>query len=460
MHSFIILSTVLSLAPTNPVPGQTANRAATVNWPSFRGQNASGIAEGVKTPSTWNVEKRENIRWSREIPGLGHSCPIVWGNQIFVSTAISTEKKAPLKVGLYGDIRAADDNGSQKWSVICVDKKSGKIQWQQVAHEGAPKVQRHTKSTHANSTVTTDGTRVVACFGSEGLYCYDISGKKLWEKDLGVLDSGYYVVPSAQWGFASSPVLVDGRVLLQVDVQKGSFLALFDAKTGENIWKTPRTDVPTWSTPTVVRSTGRTQVVVNGFKEIAGYDLATGKRLWWMKGGGDIPVPTPVSAHNLIYITNAHGAMAPIYAIRADATGDITLGDTDDANLNIAWALKRDGGYMQTPLVVGDLLYICRDNGVLGCYKAKSGEKVYQERLGTGRTGFTASGVSADGKLYYTSEEGDVYVVQAGPTFKVLATNTMGEVCMATPAISEGTIYWRTQDHLIAVGEPLKTARK
>jgi outer membrane protein assembly factor BamB len=199
---------------------------------------------------------------------------------------------------------------------------------------------------------------------------------------------------------------------------------------------------------------------VNGYKEISGYDLATGKQLWWLTGGGDIPVPTPVAAHGLIYITNAHGRMAPIYAIKTTAKDDISLKDDENSNANIAWALKRDGGYMQTPLVVGDYLYVCRDNGVLGCYKAKTGEKVYQERMGTGRTGFTASAVAADGKLYYTSEEGDIYVVQAGPTFKILATNPMGEVCMATPAISEGMIFWRTQDHLVAVGEPAKSARK
>jgi outer membrane protein assembly factor BamB len=456
MHATLIfLTTILSLSPATPIsaPGNTDN------WPSFRGTDARGVAEGAKTPVAWNVEKRENVRFKTPIPGLGHSCPVVWQDRIFVTTAVSVDKKPSLKVGLYGDVQSADDRGIQKWTVYCLDKNSGKMLWERVAYEGAPKIQRHTKASHANSTVATDGKRVVACFGSEGLYCCDLNGKPLWKKDLGLLDSGWYVSPAAQWGFASSPILVDGKVILQADVQKDSFLAAFDAKNGNEIWRTPRADVPTWSSPTVVRDGGRTQIVVNGYKHIGGYDLATGKELWRLTGGGDIPVPTPVVADGLIFITNAHGRMAPIYAIKTSATGDITPKGEETSSAHMAWMLRREGGYMQTPLVVGDYLYVCRDNGVLGCYKAKTGERVYQERLGTGRTGFTASGVAADGKLYYTSEEGDIYVVQAGPEFKLLATNPMGEVCMATPAISGPMMYWRTQDHLVGIGQPARSAR-
>jgi outer membrane protein assembly factor BamB len=451
-----IFKTILALTPATLL---FAPIAETVNWPSFRGEDARGVAEGPPTPVLWNVEKKEHVRFKTPISGLGHSCPVIWQNRIFVTSSVSGDKKASLKVGLYGDIAPADDKGVQKWTVACIDKWSGKTLWERVAHEGIPKVQRHTKASHANSTVATDGKRVVACFGSEGLYCYDLNGKLLWKKDLGLLDSGYYVVPSAQWGFASSPILADGKVIVQADVQKDSFLAAFDATNGKEVWRTPRTDVPTWSTPTVVRDGDRAQVVVNGYKQIGGYDLKTGKELWKLTGGGDIPVPTPIAANGLIYITNAHGRMAPIYAIKTTATGDITPKDTESSNENILWMSRRDGGYMQTPLVVGDYLYVCRDNGVLSCFKAKTGEKVYQERLGTGRTGFTASGVAADGKLYYTSEEGEIFVVQAGPEFKLLATNSMGEVCMASPAISEGMLYWRTQDHLVGVGAPPKSAR-
>jgi outer membrane protein assembly factor BamB len=298
----------------------------------------------------------------------------------------------------------------------------------------------------------------VAFFGSEGLYCYDLQGNLRWKKDLGVLDSGFFQVPEAQWGFASSPVLYDNKVLVQCDIQKGSFIAAFDLRDGREIWRTPRGDVPTWSTPTVFRGSGsgRAQVVVNGWKHIGGYDVATGKELWRLTGGGDIPVPTPVVGHGLIFITNAHGRMSPIYAIRADASGDISLTGDATASRHIAWSQTRGGAYMQTPLVYGDYLYNCRDNGVLSCYQATTGKRVYEERLGTGRTGFTASSVAADGKLYFTSEEGEIFVVKAGPVFQVLSVNTMGEICMATPALSQGALFFRTQGHLVAIAEAKK----
>ncbi|MCS6859838.1 MAG: PQQ-binding-like beta-propeller repeat protein, partial [Abditibacteriales bacterium] len=354
---------------------------------------------------------------------------------------------------LYGDVTSVNDDTVHQWKVYCLDKRTGKILWERTAHEGVPKIKRHPKSTHANSTTATDGKRVVAFFGSEGLYCYDLNGKLLWKKDLGVLDAGWYVAPAAQWGFASSPVIYENKVIVQCDVQKNAFLAAFDITDGREIWRTARDEVPTWSTPTVHDDGKRAQIIVNGFKHIGGYDLKTGKELWKMRGGGDIPVPTPVVGHGLVFIANAHGFMAPLYAIRLSATGDISLLRDQTANAGVAWSEPRNGAYMQTPLVYGDYVYSCRDNGVVNCYEAKTGKRIYQERLGTGRTGFTASPVAANGKIYFTSEEGDVYVIQAGPTFKVLATNPLGEICLATPAISEGVLFFRTRGHVVAIGE-------
>jgi outer membrane protein assembly factor BamB len=339
------------------------------------------------------------------------------------------------------------------WKVYCLDRKTGRILWERTAHTGVPKIRRHPKSTHANPTPATDGKRVVAFFGSEGLYCYDFDGKLLWSKDLGVLESGYYVVPSATWGTGSSPVIYEDAVYLQCDVLKDPFIAAFSLQDGKELWRTPRNDVPTWSTPTIYKSADRLLLIANGFREAAGYDAKTGKRLWNLSGGGDIPVPTPVVGNDLIFLTSAHGQMAPIFAIRLTAAGDISLKGLVRVNEHIAWSEARAGSYMQTPLVYGDYLYICIDNGVLSCYEAKTGKRRYQARMGTGGTGFTASGVAADGKLYYTSEEGDVYVVQAGPKFELLATNSLGEVCMATPAISEGALYFRTKGHVVAIGE-------
>lgn len=423
------------------------------NWPGFRGQNASGIAEGYETPTKWTLPQSKNIKWQTAIPGLGHSSPVVWGDRIFVTTAISGAENDELKVGLYGNIDPVNDESVHQWQVFCLDKNSGDILWQQTSHEGVPEIKRHTKSTQANPTPATDGKHVVAFFGSEGLYCYDMNGKLLWEKDFGLLDSGYFMVPAAQWGFGSSPVIYEGKVIIQCDVQKNSFIAAFNVENGEEIWRTPREDVPTWGTPTVHESGGRTQVIVNGYKHIGGYDLETGEELWRLKGGGDIPVPTPVVAHGLVFIANAHGRKSPLYAIRLNATGDITLQDGEDSNEHIAWVNWRNGAYMQTPLVYGDYLYSSRDNGALTCYVAKTGEVAYQERLGSGRTGFTASPVAADGKLYFTSETGDVHVIAAGKEFELLSVNPLGEICMATPAISEGTLFFRTQKHVVAVGE-------
>jgi outer membrane protein assembly factor BamB len=422
------------------------------NWPSFRGPQASGIAEGYTTPTSWSVDTSKNIKWKVPIPGLAHSSPIVWGDSIFLTTSVSAEGEARLKVGLYGNIDSAQDDSPQSWRVYRLDKKSGEILWQRIAHEGVPKVKRHPKSTHANPTPATDGERVVAFFGSEGLYCYDMSGELLWKKDLGVLDSNYFVAPEAQWGFASSPVIHDGKVFVQCDVRDNSFVAAFNLEDGREIWRTPRDDVPTWSTPTIYSDGVRGLMLVNGWKHIGAYDAANGKEVWRLTGGGDIPVPTPIVAHGLVFITNSHGPASPIYAIRLNAKGDIFLDDGASANQQVVWNTRSEGAYIPTPIVYGNYLYVCRDIGVLSCYRAKTGERMYQERLGGGGS-FSASSVAADGKLYFTSEEGEVYVVRAGPQFELLATNSLDEIAMATPAISEGTLYFRTRSHLIAIAE-------
>jgi outer membrane protein assembly factor BamB len=236
-------------------------------------------------------------------------------------------------------------------------------------------------------------------------------------------------------------------------VLKGSFLAAFDVATGRELWRTTRNDYPTWSTPTVHSSNGRTQVIVNGFAHIGGYDLATGKELWRMKGGGDIPVPTPIVHRDLVIITNAHGPSAPVFAVRLGAVGNISLADGAQANEHIVWSQPRDGAYMQTPIVYREQLYVCRDNGVLRVHEVATGRLLYQQRLAAGTTGFSASAVAGDGKVYYTSEDGSVFVIRAGAAFEQIAENDMGETLMATPAISEGTIVFRTRTRLVAVGD-------
>ena len=420
------------------------------NWPQFRGPDGSGIGNGAP-PVQWDGEKGDHVLWKTEIRGLGHSSPVVWGERIFVTSAVPAAGEATLKVGLYGDIKPVEGEGPQTFNVYCLDRKSGKILWQRAAASGQPKIKRHPKSTHANPTPATDGKTLIVSFGSEGLFAFDFNGKQLWKKDFGVLDSGFYMVPDAQWGFASSPVIHDGKIVIQADVQKNSFLAALDAATGKELWRTPRGDVPTFGTPAVVPYTAEgangLQVVVNGWKQIGGYDLATGKELWRMKGGGDIPVPTPVFMDGLIIITSAHGSERPIYAIRTDAAGELTPGSNA-----IAWTQQRAGNYMQTPLLHGGLGYFCFDNGVLSVYQLSSGERLYQQRLGAGSSGFSSSPVMAGDHLYVTNEEGHTFVLAPGRDYKLLAQNELGETVMATPAIADGVLYFRGRKHLFAVG--------
>jgi outer membrane protein assembly factor BamB len=430
---------------------QTESQTGDSNWPGFRGQFARGISENSSLPTKWDVKNGQNIKWKIDVPGLGFSSPVIWKDRLFITTAISGLADPELKVGLYGNIDPVEDETVHQWKVLCFNKNNGELIWDRTACTGVPKVKRHPKSTHANPTIATDGYHIVAFFGSEGLYCYDMDGNLLWKRDLGILDSGFFLVPDAQWGFASSPVIYKDRVIIQCDVLENSFIASLNIKTGEDIWRKSRDEVPTWSTPTIHQQDNQTQIIVNGFKHIGGYDVESGNEIWKMAGGGDIPVPTPVVAHDLIFINNAHGGQSPIYAIKVAAQGDISLHDNATSNENISWSVKTGGSYMLSPLVYGDYLYNCRGNGSLKCFNAKTGEEVYKQSLKG--DSFTASAVAAGENIYYSGENGTIYVLKAGPEFKLLSKNNMEDICMATPAISGNTIYFRTKSYLVAVSE-------
>lgn len=441
----LLAGMAISQAASAPRPG--------VDWPQFRGIGAAGVAEGFSLPTTWNVAEGTNIRWKTPVPGLGLSSPVVWGNEVFISTSISGKKDAGLKVGLYGNVEPVLDDTEHEWRVYALDKNTGKIMWEKSVLKAVPKVKRHTKATHANSTMATDGERLIAFFGSEGLYAFDMKGKELWKHDFGVLDAGWYVAPENQWETGSSPILHDGVVVIQVDVQKNSFLAAFDAKTGKEKWRTPRTDVPTWGTPTIHKVKGRTQVLVNGYRHAGAYDFETGKEIWKLARNGDIPVPTPVVSDGLIYITNAHGPMSPVYAIRETASGDITPAEGATSNQHVAWSVPKGGGYMCTPLVYRDHTYIVTYQGILSVFDAKTGERKYQKRLlEDTASAFTSSPVANDGKVYVASEDGQMIVLKAGPEFERIAANDMGASVLSTPAISEGRLLVRTQTMLMSIG--------
>ena len=420
------------------------------NWPQFRGPNARGLDTSAPAPTTWDVPSNKNVLWKTPIPGLTHASPIVWENRIYLITAVRPGAKADLKVGLYGDIASADDQTEHEWRLLALDRASGKIIFDQLGHKSIPRVKRHTKATHANSTPATDGKRIAAIFGSEGLFCFNAdSGKLAWKKDLGSMDSGFFQSPTAQWGFASSPIIHNNRVIVQCDVQTNSFIAAFDLNDGQELWRTERKDVPTWSTPTIAGN----QILVNGWHHTGGYDFATGKEIWKLDGGGDIPTPTPILGDGLAYFTSAHGRFRPMMAIRLDAKDNITPETFGETNAAIAWIHPRKGNYMQTPILVGNYLYGCHDTGELTCFDAKTGAIQYGERLSAGREGFTASPVSDGKHIYFASETGNVYVVPANGKFSTVATNSLGEISMASPALVSGALFYRTRENLIAIGE-------
>jgi outer membrane protein assembly factor BamB len=398
------------------------------------------------------VASGKNVRWRVAVPGLAHSSPVLWGERLYLTTAVRKEGEAELRVGLYGDIAPVADEGAHEFQVLCYDRRDGKLLWSHTAFAGEPRFPRHPKGSFAASTPATDGEHVVAFFGTEGLHCYEAGGKLLWSKHFGELDAGFYMMPEASWGFSASPVIHAGVVYIQCDVQKGSFVAALALADGSELWRVPRADVPTFGAPTVDVRAGRAQLICNGWKHIGSYELASGKELWKLEGGGDIPVPTPVVGEGLVYITNAHGRMAPVLAIDVMAEGTLDLDPEKSAHMR--WRDLRRGAYMQTPLVLGEFLYVCKDNGVLTCFDAAGGEVVYEERLGDGVSGFTSSPVAADGKLYFASEEGVVYVVAEGFEFELLGKSELGEECMATAAIAQGTLYYRTRAHLTALGAP------
>lgn len=423
------------------------------NWPQFRGPAAGGLDSSRELPTRWNLETGQNVRWQTPVPGLGHASPIVWGDSLYIATAVSPGG-SELKTGLYGDITPLEEKEPHQWRLLALNKNTGSITWNVLGHEAVPKVKRHPKASHCNSTPATDGRHIVAIFGSEGLFCFDTAGKLLWKKDLGPMDSGFFAVPSAQWGFASSPVIHEGRIIVLCDVLTNSFLAAFSLPEGKELWRTPRKDVPTWGTPTVGNTAARSIIAVNGWHETAAYDFANGRRLWHLDGGGDIPVPTPILAHGLLYFTSAHGKYRPLRAIRPEAAGDITPPEPGQTNSAIVWAHARQGNYMQTPIVVGGLLFACLDNGLLTCADAKTGEIKYSERLSDRGMGFTSSPVSDGRHLFFGSEPGTVFVVPAADKFSLVATNELQEPCMASPALSDGTLFYRTKTKVLAIGQP------
>ncbi|HZM85694.1 MAG TPA: PQQ-binding-like beta-propeller repeat protein [Blastocatellia bacterium] len=435
-----------------PSRDASAAKTATGSWPSFRGQQASGIAEHQNLPDRWDGTKGENILWRTPIPGLAHSSPVVWGNQIFVTSASSSDPKATFRPGLYGDGDASKDRSAHRWMIYALDKQTGKVLWERVAHQGVPIEKRHIKSTYANSTPATDGRKVVAWFGSQGVYAYDVSGRLLWKVDLGRLDLGAYDIPTYEWGPASSPIIWNNLVILQCDTQSDSFILALDADTGKTVWKTERDELPSWGTPTVAITSAGPVLVTNASNYIRGYDPRTGKELWRLGGSSKITAPTPVLADDLFVVASGRGPERPIFVVKAVARGDLTLPEGKSSSEAIEWSRTGRGPYMPTPLIYNGIVYVLNNNGLLDAYNLRTGEEVYRQRLPVVGSGFSASPVAADGKIYLSNEDGEMLVIAAGQKFAHIATNSMGEMLMATPALSDGVMYVRSSASLFAVG--------
>ena len=421
-------------------------------WPSYRGFYATGYMNGTDLPESFNVESGENIKWNIEIPGLGLSCPVIWDDKVFITTAISEKDQEGYKTGMYGDIAPVNDTSVHKWMLYCIDKLSGDFLWERKMYEGKPSVKRHPKSSHANTTVATDGEYVVVFLGTEGLYCYDTEGDLLWKRDFGLIMSAWHVVKFAEWEFCSSPLIYHDKVIIQADALNQAFVAVLDLKTGETIWKKERDEIPGWCTPNIYFEGEKSRLVVNGYKHRGAYDLITGEEIWKMDGGGDIPVPTPIVWKDLIFFNSAHGKHRPLMAVKNTASGNIEYPKkAENASEGFAWFSDRLGAYMSSVLAYEDLLYQIKWNGTLSCFDARSGEEHYSENIET--TSFIASPVAADGKIYLVSENGTAYIVKAGTSYELIEEMSLGEVSLVTPGIVEDMIIYRTAGHLIAVGK-------
>ena len=426
-----------------------ATAARAQNWPQFRGANASGVADGHPTPVRWDATKAENVLWKTAIPGLSHASPVVWGDRVFVVTAESSDPN-PTLVPKDRGIGLARDEAKHAWRVYALDRRTGRVLWQRTAHEGVPRARRHVKATQANSTPVTDGRTLVALLGSEGLFAYDFDGKLLWKQDLGVLNPGLWDDKNSSWGHGSSPVIHRGLVIVQADGHSQSFIAAYDLKTGKQAWRVERDEITSWSTPTVYEDKRRAELIANGGRFIRGYDPQTGKELWRFNDHDtQVKQQAPLVAHGLIYVAGGYPPGRGMYAFRPGASGDISLKAGEHGNAHLAWKTDKGSPYTTTPIVYGDLLYSVADLGVLSAFDARTGRLVYQERL---PTSFSASPVAADGKLYLSSEDGDVYVVKAGPKYELLSVNPAGEPLMATPAVSAGALILRSRGHVFAVG--------
>lgn len=420
--------------------------AAQENWPQFRGADARGVGTSDRLPIEWSREK--NVAWHVEVPGRGWSSPIVWGEHVFLTTAISEGEEEPPKKGLYFGGERGPSKNRHRWSVICFDRESGKRLWQTELFAAVPPSTKHVKNTYASETPVTDGEHVFAVFGEIGVYCLDTLGNVVWSKS-------FEPRPTRNgWGTSISPILAGNRLIVVRDSEGKSDISAYDKATGEVIWTQDRDEPTNYATPYVWQNTERTELVVAGRNQVRSYTL-DGKPLWHLKGMSTLTIPTPFAAGGLLYLAGGYVGdnekpNKPVYAVRPGGDGDLTLPFGKRESQFIAWMEPNAAPYNPSPLVYDGRFYVLWDFGFLNCRDAKTGKEIYEkQRLRpSGTAGFTSSPWAYRGRIFCLSEDGDAYVVSAGDEYKLERVNSLDEMCMATPAIAGDELFIRTASSL------------
>jgi len=440
----LLMFASLLVSSASPTDGGVAE--AQRYWPQWRGPMMNGVAPHARPPIEWSESK--NVRWKVPIPGKGSATPVVWGDRIYVLTAVPGEKRAsaPSAAPAPGTGGGRPPNtppdAVQKFTVLALRRSDGRVLWERVVREELPHEGTHPTGTWASASAVTDGELVFAHFGSRGLYALDADGKVAWEKDLGDM------TVKLGFGEGSSPALGGDRLFVQWDHEGDSFVVALDRKTGRELWRQRRDERTSWATPLVVEHAGRTQLVTSATNRVRSYDAATGDLLWETPGMTQNAIPTPVHADGLVILTSGFRGNALLAVKLAEARGDLA------ASPAVAWKLDRDTPYVPSPLLYGDELYFLKgNNGLLSCFNAKTGERLYGPERLEGVPNVYASLLGADGRVYVTGREGTTAVVQRGPTFKVLATNTLDDGFDASPVAVDSELYLRGQKFLYRVSE-------
>lgn len=420
----------------------TSTFGADGDWPYWRGPNKDGMARG-DAPLTWS--DKQNVAWRVPIPGRGFSSPVIWGDRIFLTTAVPAGAVSAAPVAQGGRRGSGGGVGAgveHRFVVMALDRTTGKVVWERVATTATPHEGYHGRyGSFASNTPVTDGTHLYAFFGSRGMYCYNLDGKLIWKKDFPPMRM------RLQFG-EGTPTVVDGNTLyLKFDQEQDSYMVALDKRTGKELWRVSRDEVSSWSPPLVVTHEGQKQVVVSASTRVRSYEPASGKLIWEAGGLGTNVIPAPVTTNGVVYVMSGHRE-PNLMALRLGRQGDLTGSDA------VLWSNQRGNSYSSSPVLHDNKLYFISDSGMLSCFDAVSGKPYYHQQRLPKPYNFKSSPVGAAGKLYLATEDGDVVVVKMGAEYEVLATNTLtDQVFIATPAVADGSLYLRSQEALYCIRE-------